>query len=86
MNSLFNALITSKMRIRILMRLFLNPSQSSRYLENWNGTKLKQMGSLLTTVMMTMMHMVTGASPWCPRLQRFVNCPVNWTGTMTNVR
>lgn len=27
MNSLFNALITSKMRIRILVRLFLNPGQ-----------------------------------------------------------
>ena len=27
MSSLFNALITSKMRIRILMRLFLNPDQ-----------------------------------------------------------
>ncbi len=27
MNTLFNALITSKMRVRILMRLFLNPSQ-----------------------------------------------------------
>ena len=29
MNTLFNALITSKMRIRILMRLFLNPNQQA---------------------------------------------------------
>ena len=29
MNSLFQALITSKMRIRILMRLFLNPNQQA---------------------------------------------------------
>ena len=29
MNTLFNALITSKMRIRILMRLFLNPQQQA---------------------------------------------------------
>ncbi len=29
MNSLFNALITSKMRIRILIRLFLNPGQQA---------------------------------------------------------
>ena len=29
MNTLFNALITSKMRIRILMRLFLNPQQQT---------------------------------------------------------
>ena len=28
-NTLFNALITSKMRIRILMRLFLNPTQQT---------------------------------------------------------
>jgi len=29
MNSLFSGLITSKMRIRILMRLFLNPERNA---------------------------------------------------------